>query len=666
MVKQQWTWLQLFAFSILCHSSLEVSLSGSAGLYTNEDKILILNNTNFQSSICSSTKAWIVEFYSSWCGHCIHFAPTFKEFAADVHAWRDVISVAAIDCAQDENMPTCREYEVMGYPTLKFFTPNTPTGDMGIERHSRVKTVPAIKVDMIQFIQELQRNKSEKVGSKWPNLLPAQFSGAEIRDTWNKNVHLALLLFEEPNSTLGSEVILDLSSTFLKLKVPLVMVRVEINSESRLLLDKLNVKSTSIVAVSEGYKTSEQVLASNVSRSAWGTAIKDFIWKKSSELALIDSVKQDIGQNKANVDNGVANKAIKSEKVASRKEVLNRRYKVFMSDLEKALFYSISHEVAQHSAIAGQTLQSLQQYATVLEKYFPGRHEMKLFLRDFHSWVHMHQDTVRGEDLSSWIETYKNKYKLHPINEWTGCKGSAPQYGGYPCGLWSLWHTLTISQSNLARGDPKEVMEAMKSFIHEFFGCRECARHFSQAIEDGKVFSDINNYSDAVLLLWKLHNKANTRLVGDISEDPTFPKLVFPSKEYCSACYLPLTGSNLWDEFDKTKVMEFLKNLYSKEKLNNLGLQIDVQESALVEAPLAQTDEDERLDVSNFRKSENSSGFIFFNGADISICLLVWFISAILLVVIYLKFISRKKFSNTAFFNNIKRKTSMNPLIGKV
>ena len=112
--------------------------------------------------------------------------------------------------------------------------------------------------------------------------------------------------------------------------------------------------------------------------------------------------------------------------------------------------------------------------------------------------------------------------------------------------------------------------------------------------------------------------------------------------------------------------MEFLKNLYSKEKLNNQGLQIDVQESALVEAPLAQTDEDERLDVSNFRKSENSSGFIFFNGADISICFLVWFISAILLVVIYLKFISRKKFSNTAFFNNIKRKTSMNPLIGKV
>ena len=26
--------------------------------------------------------------------------------------WRDVMGIAAIDCAQEENMPTCREYEV--------------------------------------------------------------------------------------------------------------------------------------------------------------------------------------------------------------------------------------------------------------------------------------------------------------------------------------------------------------------------------------------------------------------------------------------------------------------------------------------------------------------------------------------------------------------------
>ena len=69
----------------------------------------------------------------------------------------------------------------------------------------------------------------------------------------------------------------------------------------------------------------------------------------------------------------------------------------------------------------------------------------------------------------------------------------------------------------------------MQSFIEEFFSCRECARHFGQAIEGGKALEDIENYNDAVLLLWRVHNKANLRLAGDISEDPTFPKQVFPS-----------------------------------------------------------------------------------------------------------------------------------------
>ena len=34
----------------------------------------------------------------------------------------------------------------MGYPSIKFFSPGTPAGDMGEERASRDKSIPAIKV----------------------------------------------------------------------------------------------------------------------------------------------------------------------------------------------------------------------------------------------------------------------------------------------------------------------------------------------------------------------------------------------------------------------------------------------------------------------------------------------------------------------------------------
>ena len=77
----------------------------------------------------------------------------------------------------------------------------------------------------------------------------------------------------------------------------------------------------------------------------------------------------------------------------------------------------------------------------------------------------------------------------------------------------SVWHALTINWAILAEGDPKEVMKSMQSFIENFCSCREYARHFYQAIEGGKALEDIENHNDAVLLLWKVHNKANLRLI---------------------------------------------------------------------------------------------------------------------------------------------------------
>lgn len=53
-------------------------------LYSDDDPILQLSLNDFNQSVYMKNKAYFIEFYSSWCGHCIHFAPIYKQFAYNV------------------------------------------------------------------------------------------------------------------------------------------------------------------------------------------------------------------------------------------------------------------------------------------------------------------------------------------------------------------------------------------------------------------------------------------------------------------------------------------------------------------------------------------------------------------------------------------------------
>ena len=115
-----------------------------AGLYTNNDNVVVLNDTNFHDTISGQSHAWLVEFYASWCGYCRNFAPVFKQFANEVSDWGDVIRVAVIDCGDAINAEKiCKDANLTGYPTLKYYFPFTITkdGDVGYNRVSHVSTL---------------------------------------------------------------------------------------------------------------------------------------------------------------------------------------------------------------------------------------------------------------------------------------------------------------------------------------------------------------------------------------------------------------------------------------------------------------------------------------------------------------------------------------------
>lgn len=53
-------------------------------LYTGNDPVNILNFESLESFIWLRPHYNLVQFYNSWCGHCIRFAPTWNEFAESI------------------------------------------------------------------------------------------------------------------------------------------------------------------------------------------------------------------------------------------------------------------------------------------------------------------------------------------------------------------------------------------------------------------------------------------------------------------------------------------------------------------------------------------------------------------------------------------------------
>lgn len=73
--------------SLLLLLLLAVAGAGAAprsALYSSSDPLTLLQADTVRGAVLGSRSAWAVEFFASWCGHCIAFAPTWKALANDV------------------------------------------------------------------------------------------------------------------------------------------------------------------------------------------------------------------------------------------------------------------------------------------------------------------------------------------------------------------------------------------------------------------------------------------------------------------------------------------------------------------------------------------------------------------------------------------------------
>lgn len=124
--------------------------------------------------------------------------------------------------------------------------------------------------------------------------------------------------------------------------------------------------------------------------------------------------------------------------------------------------------------------------------------------------------------------------------------------------------------------DRRKILYSIHGFVQYFFSCKKCRHHFMK--EAKTIRSSVKTNDDAILWLWRAHNKANLRLKDDKSSDPEFPKIRFPPLYLCPTCRLPSRSYNdtviKWKE---KNVLKFLKKFYNDIEYNKNEAEIPLQ-----------------------------------------------------------------------------------------
>ena len=73
----------LFIATVILASAFHVNAEEKLGLYEKTGDVVVLSDANFAAKVFTD-RAWVVEFYNTWCGHCVKFAPKWKQFAMEL------------------------------------------------------------------------------------------------------------------------------------------------------------------------------------------------------------------------------------------------------------------------------------------------------------------------------------------------------------------------------------------------------------------------------------------------------------------------------------------------------------------------------------------------------------------------------------------------------
>ncbi|XP_006036249.1 sulfhydryl oxidase 1 isoform X1 [Alligator sinensis] len=456
-----------------------------------------------------------------------------------IPAWRPAVAVGAVDCQNECKTKECGNFDVPVFPTLRVFKPNSTKREDGKD----IDAIPDVSVLRQSIITNLEKYMDPSLGLK-----PAHTE--EVHGFFQKNnVMYLALIFEKNDSFVGREVILDMQ------QYENIAVRRVLSSEKKL-VEEYNVTAfpSAYLLSSNG---SSAIKVQEETRSSYTSFLRDR--SGSNKKTLMLKVQNEITPPPSRVPDAEHPTEATPWKYTDRS-------KLYMADLESVLHCSLRVNKAKFPVLKGEQLETLKRYVAVLAKYFPKHDSLNEFLYSLdNSLENLKESNISHSDLEDVLKKSNPPAVLRKKARWMGCQGSKPHYRGYSCSVWVLFHLLTVQASQYAKqdADPLEVLQTMREFMHHFYYCRDCSKHFEGMAKES--MDQVKSRDEAILWLWERHNTVNMRVKNQSNEDPKFPKTLWPPSNLCPLCHNNLSES----PWNKTEVLSFLQRHYSLTNIEN-------------------------------------------------------------------------------------------------
>lgn len=564
----------------------------------------------------------MVQFYNTYCGHCQMFAPIYKDLASRLKNWTSVVRVAGVDCSREENVITCSDNKIKGYPTILVFPPNArvqdpKTAPLDLRSLNIEWNIDGIEEALVDYLTNLTKTQLEYplvVNALQPvknlrtihRIYPAPKEHDIESVGGYHGIQDLMFLVESEKSYLGRKLILEYFRISSKLELRRILLTNKTLLKS-ILPDgeyaKLEASQPLLIRLNEGNKA--QVLVRGEANHILPTSPEherqDFIhdrFKTFFEHFYSVELKEHSGDSEtksyfkkkpkapptsANEIDTKNNEELEIQHLLQNDPLNGKR--VFAVDILKGISYMITHEIKIKGDLSPTEFNTVRNLLTILQKYLPLEKwdsGIGKFIADLRTRLDDKRHTYDKNGLSaqemrdllelSGADAVRLRYSRE---NWVSCLESDRQQKGYTCSLWLLFHSLTVGEYLKAapvRIKPTLVLFTMRDYVTTFLGCTVCSSNYKKETES--LEGSLTARNSSVLWLWRTHNYINQRLNNEKQkEKQSLINVLFPSYSRCPKCIksdiseIGVDGKTIADvDWNETNVLEYLISTYRPDK----------------------------------------------------------------------------------------------------